>query len=314
LAKIKASAFVTSALSRALHPGHLWRAAVLQRNRKRDSRSHDDVQLKLYSEMLPGDFLHFGYFEDVDRLPEDMSLNEIAAAQNRYAELVLDQVVCRESPVLDVGCGMGGLCRMMLDRGMNPVALTPDRLQVAHVSRRFPGIQVIKSKFEKLPVADHVARYGTVITSESLQYLKLDQALPLLEQVLKPGGRWIACDYFYRQPTEEKSCHQWDAFNEKLTAAGWRVTHQREITPNVVPTLRYVHMWATRFGIPLMQFVFVKFRKKNPGLHYVFENVLAMLQKLADENLPTIDPVAFAERHKYMLLVMERAISSSAPA
>jgi len=87
LAKLKASTVVKSALSRAVHPGHLWRAAQLQRHRKRDSRSHDDVQLKLYSEMLPSDFLHYGYFDDVNRAPEDMSLNEIVVAQNRYADL-----------------------------------------------------------------------------------------------------------------------------------------------------------------------------------------------------------------------------------
>jgi MPBQ/MSBQ methyltransferase len=297
---------VKSALSRAVHPGHLWRAAQLQRHRKRDSRSHDDVQLKLYSEMLPSDFLHYGYFDDVNRAPEDISLNEIVVAQNRYADLILDQVVDKESEILDVGCGMGGLCRMMLARGLKPVELTPDRLQVSHVSQKFPGIEVIKSKFEKLPAADYAHRFGTVITAESLQYLKLDQALPHLDQILKPGGRWIACDYFYRQPTHEKSCHEWNHFNDKITAAGWRITHQQEITRNVAPTLRYIHMWATRFGIPLMQFAFVKFRKKQPALHYVFQNVLTMLQGLADHNLPTIDPVAFAEKHRYMLLVMER--------
>ena len=300
------SAAVLNVMGRLVHPVHLWRAVQFQRNRKRDSRSHDDVQLELYSKMLPGDFLHYGYFDDTDRRPEDMSLTEIAAAQNRYAERLLDHVVCRESPVLDVGCGMGGLCRMMLDRGLTPVELTPDRLQVSHVSRRFPDTQVIKTKFEKLPVADHVARYGTVITAESLQYLKLDQALPILQQILKPGGRWIACDYFFRKPTHERSCHVWETFEKRLADAGWRITYREDMTPHVLPTLRYIHMWATRFGIPLMQFAFVKFRKKQPGLHYIFQNVLEGLQELADTNLPTIDPTVFSERHQYMLLVMER--------
>ena len=305
MAKLIASA-VTNVIGRTLHPGHLWRAIQLQRNRKRDSRSHDDVQLELYSKMLPGDFLHYGYFDDIDRQPEDMSLAEIAAAQNRYADRLLDQVVCPDSPVLDVGCGMGGLCRMMLQRGLTPVALTPNRLQVTHVTRQFPDIQVIKSKFEKLPVSEHTARYGTVITAESLQYLKLDQALPVLEQILKPGGRWIACDYFFRNPTHEKSCHVWETFEQKLADTGWHITHREDITPHILPTLRYIHMWATRFGIPLMQFAFVKFRKKQPALHYLCQNVLDGMQNLADTNLPTIDPTAFAQRHQYMLLVMER--------
>jgi len=47
--------------------------------------------------------------------------------------LILDLVRGVDSPVLDVGCGMGGLCRMLKARGHAPIALTPDRLQAAHV-------------------------------------------------------------------------------------------------------------------------------------------------------------------------------------
>ena len=40
-------------------------------------------------------------------------------------------------------------------------------------------------------LAEHAGRYGTVVTSESLQYLDLDKALPLIATLLKPGGRLL---------------------------------------------------------------------------------------------------------------------------
>jgi cyclopropane fatty-acyl-phospholipid synthase-like methyltransferase len=306
LKKLKASHLAKAVLGRAVHPGHLLKAVNLQRHRKRDSRSLEDTQLKLFSEVLPSDFLHFGYFEKPDVLPEDMALNDVVRAQNRYAELLLEHVSDTQSKVLDVGCGMGGLCRMLLDRGITPVAVTPDRLQVGYVSGKYPSVRVIHSKFEKLPEAEHRPDYGTLITSESLQYLKLDQALPLIDKMLKPGGKWIACDFFYRDPTTDKSFHVWDEFKARLAATGWKITFQQDITPNVLPTLKFVHMWATRFGIPLMKFAFHKFRRKQPGLHHILQGAMASLEEFAAHGIGQVDAAAFALKHQYMLMVMER--------
>ena len=310
LKKLKVSHIAKAVLGRAAHPGHLWRAVNLQRNRKRDSRSLEDIQLKLFSELLPSDFLHFGFFENPDVLPEEMALNHVVQAQNRYAELLLDHVTDSASPVLDVGCGMGGLCRMLLERGMTPVALTPDRLQVGYLGNKYPGVRVIHGKFEQISESEQARIYGTVITSESLQYLKLDRALPVLDRMLKPGGRWIASDFFYRNPTNERSCPVWGDFTARLAATGWKITYQHDITQHVLPTLKFVHMWATRFGIPLMKFTFHKLRRKQPGLHHILHDALSSLEEFAEHGIEQVDAVAFAQKHQYMLLVMERANSA----
>jgi cyclopropane fatty-acyl-phospholipid synthase-like methyltransferase len=310
LKKLKASHLAKAVLGRAAHPGHLWRAVNLQRNRKRDSRSLEDTQLKLFSELLPSDFLHFGYFENPNVLPEDMALSHVVQAQNRYAELLLDHVTDSASPVLDVGCGMGGLCRMLMERGMTPVALTPDRLQVGYLSSKYPGVRIIHGKFEHISENEQAGTYGTIITSESLQYLKLDRALPVLDRVLKPGGKWIACDFFYRDSTIERSCHVWGEFTARLGATGWKVAYQRDITQHVLPTLKFVHMWATRFGIPLMKFTFHKLRRKQPGLHHILHDAFSSLEEFAEHGIAQVDAAAFAQKHQYMLVVMERAGSA----
>lgn len=310
LKKLKASHLAKAVLGRAAHPGHLWRAVNLHRTRKRDSRSMEDTQLKLFNEMIPGDFLHFGFFDKPHVLPEDMALNDIVRAQNRYADLLLKHVTDTASPVLDVGCGMGGLCKILLERGLTPVALTPDRLQASYVLGKYPGVHVIHSKFEKIPENERTRDYGTIITSESLQYLKLDRSLPLLDKMLKPGGKWIACDFFYRESSTEKSCHVWGEFVEKLAATGWKITYQQDITENVLPTLKLVHMLATRFGLPLMHFAFHRFRKKQPGVHHILQKALLSVEDFAAHGVSHVDAAAFAKKHQYMLLVMEREKSA----
>lgn len=299
--------YAGSFLGRAVNPIQWVTAIRLHRGRKAHRHTFDDAQLALYAKILPSDFLHYGYFDDPQVRPEDMSLSGVARAQNRYAELLLDLAGDPADPVLDVGCGMGGLCRMLAERQFKPVALTPDRLQASHVRAQQPGVPVIRCKFEALPAKEHRAAFGTVVTSESLQYLKLAQALPILQTILKPGGRWIACDYFHARPSDDRSCHVWDEFESQLTDAGWRIASQRDITGHVLPMLAYIHMWATRFGVPLMQFAFLRLRRKQPALHHLAGGVIELLEGLATRNIDLIDPEQFARNKRYMLCAIERA-------
>jgi 2-polyprenyl-3-methyl-5-hydroxy-6-metoxy-1,4-benzoquinol methylase len=305
--KARGGAIAKALLGRVVNPKHVTRAIKLHWTRRSHRHTFDDAQLALYARILPSDFLHFGYFDDPQRQPEDISLAEVSRAQNRYAELLLEQAGNPADPVLDVGCGMGGLCRMLAARGYSPVALTPDRLQVTHITATLPEVPVIRTKLEELKVEEHAGKYGTIITAESLQYLKLPKALPVLSAVLKPGGRWVACDYFHSQPSADRACHFWDDFPIELAGAGWRISYQRDITAHVLPMLAYIHMWATRFGIPLMQFAFLRLRRKQPAIHHMLGGVLDLLEEMASSNIELIDPVHFAATTKYMLLVMERA-------
>jgi 2-polyprenyl-3-methyl-5-hydroxy-6-metoxy-1,4-benzoquinol methylase len=190
--KLKGSALAKAVLRRVVDPAHLLNAGKLQFRRRPQSsgRTRDDEQLKLFADLLPGDFLHYGYFDDPTRPPQDISFSALTRAQMRYAELVLEQIDAALAPapgatVLDVGCGMGGMCGLLLNRGMTPVALTPNDTQASYVRAKYPSVEVLHCKFEDMPAADasQTHRFDAVITAESLQYLKLPRALPKLKQV-----------------------------------------------------------------------------------------------------------------------------------
>ena len=308
--KLKANVVAKSIAGRLVHPRHLFHAATLQRNRKKTKRAHEDAELALYARVLPTGFLHFGYFDDPDRCPTQISLADVHQAQRRYAELLLEHAHDRSGPALDVGCGMGGLCAMLKERGFSPVALTPNRTQAKHVRQTMPDVPVLECKFEDMPDVEehHRGRYPTVFTSESLQYLKLDRALPLMEKILAPGGTWIACDFFRTRPGTGggKGGHEWDAFLRAVTERGWRIDFERDITPNITPTLRFITMWARQFGLPALEFALAKLRSKQPAVHYVLEDVLRMADEVIEDNLQVIDPVAFRENKKYVMLVIRR--------
>ena len=136
---------------------------------------------------------------------EELSFKDVEDAQLRYAELILEQVVDTQNPILDAGCGMGGLSREIKNKGWTPVALTPDKSQVNHISKKYPDMELHHARFEDFPTEANKERFGTVINSESLQYMNLDEVIAINEQILKKEGRWIIIDYFRKGEAYEKS-------------------------------------------------------------------------------------------------------------
>lgn len=293
-------------LKRFLYPQHLYKVIRLQSGRKKNKRAFDDAQLKLLSKLLPGDFLHYGYFEDVNTRPEDISLNDIYQAQENYGWQLVNLITDTAQPVLDIGCGMGGLNALMMQRGIKAIALTPDRNQAKHIRGKYTSTELMECRFEDMNAEDYASYFGTVITSESLQYLKLDQALPLIDKILKKSGKWIVCDYFKMASGGGKSGHNWEIFTEKLAKHGFKITYEEDITPHIMPTIRYVDMLEMKIGLPLKDFVLEKIQVKAPGLYYALQGALPEIEAKIKKNTDTIDPDIFAANKRYMLLVIER--------
>jgi SAM-dependent methyltransferase len=278
----------------------------LLRKPKALTRGVDDAQLKLYSELLPGGFMNYGHFDPPDVAPERLSLQDIEDAQVRYGQLLIDQIRDRERPVLDAGCGMGGLLRLLIAQGFSPTGLTPNRDQIAFLRSRYSQISLIESRFEAVPADQYAGRFGTVITSESFQYMELQGALEILWRILVPGGRWILCDYFRTGETKRRSGHREADFTAAALSRGWRIVHRRDVTANALAAVGYVHMWGVRVGLPLLRFGLGKLHRKRPALHYLFEDFFEDLSTYLRQELEVVDPEIFRREKAYLLYVLER--------
>jgi cyclopropane fatty-acyl-phospholipid synthase-like methyltransferase len=281
----------------------LWQC--LRRPKVR-GKSADDAQLKLYGQLLPAGFLNYGYSDDPTRPPEKMCLHDIEQAQLRYATRLADLVSDQENRILDSGCGMGGLTGLLLQRGLKPTALTPNRTQIKNIRTVYPTVPLIEGKLEQIPLPEHRHAFGTVITSESFQYVNLAQGLAVMEQILRPRGRWILCDYFRTETSSHPSGHRWNEFTAALEKSGWRITHQEDITAHVLPTIAYVNMWAHRVGLPVAQFAAERLERKRPALHYILQDVIFKAREKIQGHLDIVDPTVFAREKRYLTLVIER--------
>ena len=301
--KTSGRAITGGLLKRALSIRNLRSARRASRRQSFVPRVRDDAQLKLYGELLAGDFLHYGYFDDPHTPAREISLGDVARAQLRYANEVLCGIKASDGPILDVGCGMGGLSRLLSERGLEVTALSPDAHQIAHIQENLPAVETLQMRFEDLDTDAHAGRYGTIITAESLQYLEMNVALPIIRKILKPGGRWIACDYF-RTGEKASESETWDGFAARLANHGFENCARRDITPHVLPTLAYLHLWGAEIARPIMRFGIAKIKRKQPGLHHLLHETLAMFDERIDHHLDLVDPETFAANFQYLLLEM----------
>jgi len=304
--KITAGFIALTIASRVFLPQHWSPLLQCLRQPRVRGKAADDAQLKLYGQVLPGGFLNYGYSDDPSLPPDRMCLHDIERAQLRYSERLADLVVDRESRILDSGCGMGGLTGLLRQRGLKPTALTPNRTQIKHLRTIHPDVPLIEAKLEQIPLPEHRQAFGTVITSESFQYVNLAKGLEVMGQILEPGGRWILCDYFRNTQSGRRSGHHWEEFTAALDQGGWKIQHLEDITANVLPTIAYVHMWANRVGLPVAQFATERLERKRPALHYVLHDLIGRGREVMQHHVNALDPVVFAQERKYLTLVIER--------
>jgi cyclopropane fatty-acyl-phospholipid synthase-like methyltransferase len=286
-------------------PTQLWQIYKLQKNRKHIHKVYGDAELKLYHQIMPGDFLHYGYFEDPQTQGGEISLHQFYRAQLLYATKILDLVTDTKNAILDVGCGMGGLLKLMNDKQWHAIGVTPDANQVQYIGKTYNN-KVHACKFEDMPTTEYQQYFGTIITSESLQYLHLPTALPVIQQTLKAGGKWIACDYFRLGEATEKSGHDYNTFLQLLDEHGFAITFQQDITPHILPTLSFVHIWATQVCMPLVNFGAEKIQTKAPGIHYAIKDAIPEIFAKINKNVEIVNPTTFAKQKQYLLMVIER--------
>lgn len=287
-------------------PHHVVGWLRRRRRHRRTPTVEGNAQLLLYSRILPGGFLHYGYFDDPDTAPEEISFDSLARAQRRYAELLAELAGPPGRPVLDAGSGMGGMLGLLRSAGHDVTGLTPDRFQVAHIRSAYPDVPLLHCKFEEMPVSENRGRFGAVLHAESVQYMVPEQVFPVVDAVLARGGRWIVADYFRRGVDGERSGWRLPEFRRRARDAGFRVARERDITPHVAPTLGFAHLLASRLGLPAFDFARDKLRAKRPGASYVLEEAAAEGRAALIRSLAVLDPVEFAARKRYLIMVLRR--------
>lgn len=205
--------------------------------------------------------LHYGLWD-----PDlELSFRNLCTAQQRYSDMLLDQLPppSQRVRVLDIGCGTGNLLRQMVHRGNQADGVIPAPDLGALVRKRLghcPGYtpRVFECRFEDFPVHEARASYDVCLFSESFQYIKPADSLPRVQQLLKPDGLLVICDFFKTDAhgdggPGDKSFgggHHWHEFQEVMARFPFRLVRDDDITSRVSPNLQLLNDWLMNRARP----------------------------------------------------------------
>ncbi len=142
--------------------------------------------------------------------------------------------------VVDVGAGTGKFTRLLVDAGLDVVAVEPDVGMRAEFRRVLPDVPVVEGSGEALPFDD--GSLDAVVVAQAWHWVDPERAVPEVARVLRPGGS-LGLVWNLRVASEA-----WvDALEELLGPAGHGESWAEDVTvgPPFEPVERHELTWGS---------------------------------------------------------------------
>jgi SAM-dependent methyltransferase len=179
-------------------------------------------------------FMNYGY-APVEGAPETIELQQPDEGERFSAQLydvAVSHTDIADKDVLEVGCGRGGGASH-LTRYHNPnsyvgVDLSDNGIRFCNEYLARPNLRFVRGDAEELPFEDH--SFDALVNVESSRaYNHIDRFFSEAYRVLKPDGEFLLTDMRWKGDVP--------SLKAQLAEAGFSITHERNITANVVRAL-----------------------------------------------------------------------------
>jgi SAM-dependent methyltransferase len=212
-----------------------------------------------------GGHLHFGLFTG---LPRDSS--GLRRAQDQYAERVI-RGIARGQRVLDVGCGRGGIARLLAARGVHVTAISPEPDHIRDLS----DLDARCTRFEDLAPD---GSYDVVLFAESFAFFAWGSdgaqmagaTLDRSRAHLRKGGRCVIADLIEPHVARAIDDH-----------AAFRCSERDDVTEDVTPTIDVLEDRLVRQALPFQKLVRDVIGAIDPPLAAHIDGALAQVDNQA---------------------------------
>lgn len=257
----------------------------------------NDRALRFYNEVLGLERLHYGLWQPDDALTFD----NLKAAQQRYEDLLTQNIPKGTKTVLDVGCGTGVMAAKLHALGYEVEGLTPDVHQKKIIEKQ-AALPLNYCRFEHfIPTKT----YDCIIMSESAQYIPLDRLFSVARQAISKNGHLMVCDYFvlnHARGIMAKSGHNYDAFLSTAKAANFELIQSRDITDQTIKTLEMGDNFCRR-GLLALDIATEKIRDRYPRISRLAIRLLAKKFKKLTKQRVLLDAELFKASKRYQFLL-----------
>ncbi len=269
-----------------------------------------DHVLKLYSETIRSDYLHYGFWDEPNSVEiESITLQEIKNAQDRYIEHLASFIPNEVNSILDVGCGIGGNAEYLINQGYVVETLSPDDFQKSTIAEKFNNQMTFHHcKFEKF---QSEKQYDLILESESACYIRINKGFEKAQETLRAGGYLLASDYFVHFRDDSKnlhlrSSHDMEKYLSSAKAHGFELIREYDQTDNTMPTLDYGKYFIERFINPTIEYSVHSAKKNYPKIAALIGKLVSPKLKAKKNQLDLLDSTLFRKYRKYMIYLFQK--------
>jgi len=262
-----------------------------------------EVGLHFFKFFLKSEYLHYGLFEGLE--PD---IQNLAKAQENYAEFLILNIPDGVKTILDVGCGSGRMARTLLEKGYQVDCVSPGTLLTNYVKESLGNrIELYNCKFEDLKTAK---KYDLVMFCESFQYIPIDRSILGALDVLKPGGFIIVSDFFQTDEPGKSPIgggHKFKEWEEKKAIFKIKQLKERDITKETSPTVDLVNQMTMEFLHPTWNVIFKLAEDRFPMVIKFFKwKYKKKLAKMENKHFQgQRNGANFAKYKKYMFYLFQ---------
>jgi SAM-dependent methyltransferase len=282
----------------------------------RQTGSFDPVHI-LYHHLFQSGYLHFGFWPEGDGKEVDVGamVERFRSAQTRFADELLAYFPPGTYRVLDVGAGQGRFSSELASRGHAVTAVTPCAYQAEQIMKRYPAVTVKNARFQEVGLSLPPRGFDLILFSESFRYIALEEAFPLFDRLLSRDGCVVIADWFVHAGAKARHGHDHDhhLLREHAASRGFTIAAERDVTENILPTIKLAYDVLCEFYMPLAQYAVAKLAQRYPRLYRLcLDRILRWFERRILPQIPgRIDPAVFAERYRYYFFVLKRAQPST---
>ena len=261
-----------------------------------------DLLLKYYKEVTKSKYLHFGYWEEGEKLDMD----HLLLAQERYANKLLSYVPAEVKTIIDVGCGVGGNAMKLKEKGHSVTALSPDTYQQEEFKKdHLRGIPFILAKFEHLKTD---RQFDLVLMSESVQYIDMDLGFDKAREIIRDKGYLLIADYFHEEGVDDGGImlagKQHNKYLASAKAHGFNLIKSEDITRGVAPSFDFMADLYHTYLIPSFKMIVYALQIYIPFVYGLVRFLLRKpVKKVVEKSL--IDAQTFIKYRKYMIYLFQ---------
>lgn len=218
---------------------------------------YQNAAIDYYIGLTNSSYLHYGYWEPLPIVGEELTLTRLRAAQEAYAAKLFSFIPENIKTVLDVGCGIGGNAVYLRDRGFIVEGLAPDPLQQEKfINNTNSQVPFYLTRFEDFHSPNS---YDLILFSESSQYIAVSDLAQGAARLLDSGGYLLLADMMRFDPEYRKgifsNCHVASELQAALSQSGFKLIKTEDISTHIAPTIDLCVEKFRTFGLTTVKYI-----------------------------------------------------------